>query len=176
MLHFSGALLRRRSQERRSALFNLLAAAVRAAEVSLFIVSAARVFGEELLASVTEKFVTEHSDLLGEGVVKEILEPATEEHNSRSTNSSADLSLAFGARVAIISASMGGAPTHSTVSKNSPGPIVRPLPSPYIKAAGIATEFELQAASLRPLLQHDNNQYVVWPKLNTSPAENRKLF
>ena len=80
-LRFLGTLLRQGSQERRSALFNVLAATIRAAEVSLFIVNAAGVFGEDLLASVTEKLMTGHGCLLGDGVVKEILELAAAEHN-----------------------------------------------------------------------------------------------
>jgi hypothetical protein len=54
---------------------------VRAEDLSLFVVDERQDPGEEFFAIVAEEFVMRHTDLLGEGVAREILELATAEHN-----------------------------------------------------------------------------------------------
>ena len=77
----SGALLRRDDGKGGPALLDLLAAAVRAEDFSLFVVDEGQDLREEFLAIVAEKFVMGHTDLFGEGVIRGILKPPTAEHN-----------------------------------------------------------------------------------------------
>jgi hypothetical protein len=50
-------------------------------DFSLLVVDERQDRREESLAIVAEKFVAGHTNLLGEGVAREILEPAAAEHN-----------------------------------------------------------------------------------------------
>jgi hypothetical protein len=77
----SGALLRRDGGEGGPALLDFLAATVRAEDLPLLVVDEGQDLGEEFLAIVAEKFVVRHTNLLGEGVAREILDLATAEHN-----------------------------------------------------------------------------------------------
>jgi hypothetical protein len=61
----SGALLRRDDGKGGPTLLDFLAAAVRADDLSLFVVDEGQDLREELFAIVAEKFVMGHTDLLG---------------------------------------------------------------------------------------------------------------
>jgi hypothetical protein len=65
----SRALLRRDDGKGGPALLDFLAAAVRADDLSVFVVDEGQDSGEEFFAIVAEKFVMGHTDLLGEGVL-----------------------------------------------------------------------------------------------------------
>jgi hypothetical protein len=77
----SGTLLRRDDGKGGPALLDLLAAAVRAEDFSLFVVDEGQDLREGFLAIVAEEFVMWHTNLLGKGVIRGILEPPTKEHN-----------------------------------------------------------------------------------------------
>jgi hypothetical protein len=61
----SGALLRRDDGKGGPTLLDILAPAVRADDLSLFVVDEGQDLREELFAIVAEKFVMGHTDLLG---------------------------------------------------------------------------------------------------------------
>jgi len=77
----SGALLRGDGSEDGPALLAFLAASVRAEDLPCGVVDERQDCREELLAIVAEKFVAGHTNLLGQGVAREILELASAEHN-----------------------------------------------------------------------------------------------
>ena len=77
----SGAFLGGDGAERRPALLDFLAPAVRAEDLPFLVVDKSKDLGEELLAIVADKFVAGHTHLRGEAVAGEILEPERAEHN-----------------------------------------------------------------------------------------------
>ena len=81
-MSLSGAFLRREGAEGGPALLDFLAPAVRAEDLPFLVVDKRKDFGEESLAIVADKFVAGHTNLLGEGVARKILEPETTEHNT----------------------------------------------------------------------------------------------
>lgn len=80
-VEFSCALLPRYSRKCCLTLLDFLTAAVGAAHVRFCVLDGRQNFREESLAVVAEKFVAGHKGLLGEGVVKEILELRESRHN-----------------------------------------------------------------------------------------------
>ena len=77
----SGAFLRGDGAERRPALLDFPAPAVRAEDLPFLVVDKREDFGKELLAIVADKFVAGDTNLLGERVAGGILEPKRAEHN-----------------------------------------------------------------------------------------------